>query len=251
MFKSRVTILIIPRPDSGILSLRTPAWALYSLAGLFLAGIVGLGSALFHNAACVRRDERIAGLVSENRSLRGEVSDVRELVARLGGRLAELATLEREIRIVADLTAIDPEVRRAGVGGAVASPAPDGAPGPPADDRTEVADLRRNVDGLLRQARFQKESLAQVAEALVLRKDTLARTPSILPVPGGTITSRFGKRQDPVTGESGLHQGIDIGADRGAPVQAAAAGRVALVGERTGYGLSVEIDHGNGLRTVY
>ncbi len=251
MIKGRVTILVIPRSDSGMLSLRAPAWALYAFAGLFLAGLVGLGTAHFHHAACIRRDERIAALVSENRALQGELGEVRESVVRLAGRLAELASLEREIRVAAELTAIDPEVRRVGVGGAVPTPTADPALRLPTPDRTEVAGVRRNVEGLLRQARFQKESLAQVAEALAVRRETLARTPSILPVPGGTITSRFGKRQNPVTGESGIHQGIDIGGDRGAPVLAAAAGRVTFAEARTGYGLSVEIDHGNGLSTVY
>ncbi len=254
MIKGRVTILVIPRSDSGMLSFRAPAWALYLFAGVFLAGLVGLGTAFFHHAACVRRDERIAALVGENGALQGELGEVRESVARLGGRLAELAALEREIRVAADLAAIDPEVRRAGVGGAVPTSTADRsdpASRLPAADRTEVAGVRRNVEGLLRQARFQRESLAQVAEALAVRRETLARTPSILPVPGGTITSRFGKRQNPVTGESGIHQGIDIGGDRGAPVLAAAAGRVTFAEARTGYGLTVEIDHGNGLSTVY
>lgn len=251
MLKGRVTILIIPRSDTGMISLRAPAWALYLFAFLFLGGLVGLGTSFLQHATVVRRDESIASLVSENRSLRSDLAEVKESAARLGGRLAELATLEREIRIAADLTAIDPEVRRVGVGGPIAVPAVQAALGAPGNERPGTAQTRRSVETLIRQARFQKESLAEVAEALALRKETLARTPSIFPVPGGTITSRFGKRQDPVTGESGLHQGVDIGSGRGAAVLATAAGRVVLAEERTGYGLTVQLDHGNGLRTSY
>jgi murein DD-endopeptidase MepM/ murein hydrolase activator NlpD len=54
-----------------------------------------------------------------------------------------------------------------------------------------------------------------------------------------------------MTGESGIHQGLDIGSVRGAAVLATAAGRVILAEERTGYGLTVQIDHGNGLHTSY
>jgi murein DD-endopeptidase MepM/ murein hydrolase activator NlpD len=254
MIKDRVTILVVPDAAPGMISFRIPAWGLYALAGVVLAGLVGLGTAVFQHAAAVRSEERIAALVAENRALEGEIGAVRESVARVGGRLAELAALEREVRIAADLAAIDPEVRRVGIGGAAPAPAadlPGAAVGATSTDRMEIAAARRNIEGLLRQARFQRESLTEVAEALAHRGEALARTPSILPVPGGTITSQFGKRQNPVTGECGVHQGIDIGGERGAPVLAAAAGRVAFTGVRTGYGLTVEIDHGNGLTTAY
>jgi murein DD-endopeptidase MepM/ murein hydrolase activator NlpD len=58
----------------------------------------------------------------------------------------------------------------------------------------------------------------------------------------GTFTQRFHKR----------HPGIDIGAPKGAPVYAADAGRVTFAGwHPSGYGYAVEIDHGNGYRTLY
>ena len=69
----------------------------------------------------------------------------------------------------------------------------------------------------------------------------------------GPINSGFGQREDPVlglgTGE--FHKGIDIGSPNGTPVHAPAAGRVLKAGLGTGYGNEIEIDHGNGIVTVY
>lgn len=65
------------------------------------------------------------------------------------------------------------------------------------------------------------------------------------PVSGGTVTSAFGRR------ESGHHDGIDIQAPLGSPVQAARPGRVIYSGQLRGYGNLVIIDHGDGLATVY
>ena len=48
-----------------------------------------------------------------------------------------------------------------------------------------------------------------------------------------------------------LHPGIDIGAEMGAPIHAAASGRVILAGYSGGYGNLIVIDHGNGLATAY
>lgn len=71
------------------------------------------------------------------------------------------------------------------------------------------------------------------------------------PPVGGPITSPFGARDHPVTGEHKLHDGTDFGARCGVPVQAAAAGVVTKVGRAKGYGRRVLIRHHNGLETLY
>jgi murein DD-endopeptidase MepM/ murein hydrolase activator NlpD len=65
----------------------------------------------------------------------------------------------------------------------------------------------------------------------------------------GPVTSGFGQRLHPITGEYRLHAGLDIAAPSGAPVVAPADGVVAIAGEVGGYGLLVSIDHGGGLET--
>ncbi|WP_229053731.1 peptidoglycan DD-metalloendopeptidase family protein [Aeromicrobium sp. Leaf350] len=65
------------------------------------------------------------------------------------------------------------------------------------------------------------------------------------------VTSAFGLRVHPVTGESRQHDGLDLGAPCGTPVAAAAAGTVRSAGPSGGYGLRVEIDHGGGRVTSY
>ncbi len=65
------------------------------------------------------------------------------------------------------------------------------------------------------------------------------------------VSSGFGWRPDPFTGERAWHAGIDIGAPVGTPVQAAWDGEVAFVGERAGYGRLVVLEHNDGWRTFY
>ncbi len=69
----------------------------------------------------------------------------------------------------------------------------------------------------------------------------------------GPITSGFGEREDPILGggEGEFHKGVDIGSPDGTPVHAPADGRVVKAGPGTGYGREIEIDHGNGLVTLY
>ncbi len=68
----------------------------------------------------------------------------------------------------------------------------------------------------------------------------------------GYVASGFGWRRDPVIpGRYEFHEGIDIAAPYGTPVYAAASGKVIAAWWNGGYGRTVIIDHGNGLRTVY
>jgi murein DD-endopeptidase MepM/ murein hydrolase activator NlpD len=67
----------------------------------------------------------------------------------------------------------------------------------------------------------------------------------------GTITSAFGYRKHPITGRNDNHQAIDIAADSGTAVRAAASGTVTCANWQTGYGRLIIIDHGNGLETRY
>jgi murein DD-endopeptidase MepM/ murein hydrolase activator NlpD len=67
----------------------------------------------------------------------------------------------------------------------------------------------------------------------------------------GPVTSPFGWRADPFTGQRKFHAGTDIRMAYGQNVEAVAPGRVVSVSERSGYGLTVVVDHGNGLETRY
>lgn len=76
------------------------------------------------------------------------------------------------------------------------------------------------------------------------------RAPFLWPVVG-RITSGFGNRRDPFSGKKSFHCGIDISANSGQPIKAAADGRVIFSGWKPGYGNVVIIRHEGGYITVY
>jgi hypothetical protein len=67
----------------------------------------------------------------------------------------------------------------------------------------------------------------------------------------GTLTQKFGDSKDPFTGADKFHQGIDIAAGLGTPIEATANGSVIQTGFTSDYGNFVFIDHGNGFETRY
>ena len=83
--------------------------------------------------------------------------------------------------------------------------------------------------------------------ASIAHERLLAAIPSLNPV-GGSIAGGFGWRTDPWPE---YHKGVDLMADYGTTVHASAAGVVAGVGWEGGFGIKVDIDHGNGYHTWY
>src|SRR5262249_806964 len=72
-----------------------------------------------------------------------------------------------------------------------------------------------------------------------------------LPLPGATLSSPFGLRNDPLSGGAGFHPGVDLAATSGTEIHAAAAGGVVMAGDCGGYGNCQVIDQGNSVATLY
>jgi murein DD-endopeptidase MepM/ murein hydrolase activator NlpD len=94
------------------------------------------------------------------------------------------------------------------------------------------------------------EQLSVLESLLFNRQLEMNSVPSREPI-NSYITSNFGGRADPIRGGRQFHKGIDFEADVGDPVTAVADGVVSFAGVRSGYGNTVEIDHGNGYVTRY
>jgi murein DD-endopeptidase MepM/ murein hydrolase activator NlpD len=74
--------------------------------------------------------------------------------------------------------------------------------------------------------------------------------PSLWPV-NGTLSSSFGGRTDPFSGEGAFHTGVDLATPSHTPVHVAADGVVVSAGWSGAYGKRIVVDHGNGLETYY
>nr|WP_246388245.1 M23 family metallopeptidase [Novosphingobium fluoreni] len=75
--------------------------------------------------------------------------------------------------------------------------------------------------------------------------------PSRTPLNGLTMTSNFGMRVHPVLGGMRAHKGVDLSAPVGTPIYATADGVVGKASWFGGYGLYVQLEHGNDLETRY
>jgi murein DD-endopeptidase MepM/ murein hydrolase activator NlpD len=76
-------------------------------------------------------------------------------------------------------------------------------------------------------------------------------SPAAISAAGRHVTSGFGWRRDPFTGETRFHRGVDLRATYGEDIATAASGRVAFAGPQGSYGNTVVVEHANGTRTRY
>lgn len=104
---------------------------------------------------------------------------------------------------------------------------------------TQLVPIQHNAGGQI-----------QDIEKMARSADKLAIQPSIWPI-SGEVTSGFGSRNSPLESGQEFHPGIDIAANMGMPVVATADGEVVQSGWSGGYGNIVQIDHGNGIATIY
>jgi len=82
-------------------------------------------------------------------------------------------------------------------------------------------------------------------------KDVLSALPASMPVPNHVITSHFGIRNHPLSGRPKFHAGIDLISKGDDNVFPARAGKVILARTHHDYGLTVIVNHGRGVETLY
>jgi murein DD-endopeptidase MepM/ murein hydrolase activator NlpD len=107
-------------------------------------------------------------------------------------------------------------------------------------------ELERLAEGIAEESR----NLQTLDRLMARAARMLATLPSRWPV-RGPVNSEFGERLSPWTRTAEFHAGMDIRAERGTPVRAPAAGVVVIAGPHAEYGLTVILDHGEDIRTIY
>jgi murein DD-endopeptidase MepM/ murein hydrolase activator NlpD len=115
----------------------------------------------------------------------------------------------------------------------------------------QIPDLSRMLQELEKRVDLRDSQLSALENVILARELKEQIHPEGRPVSKGFISSYFGEREDPFSGEEAYHKGVDFAGTAGANVMAVAAGVVTWAGERTGYGQLVEINHGDGYVTRY
>jgi hypothetical protein len=247
----RWTILLVPHGAHESRAIEVSARALKWAAGV--GGLFATAVLVFVVMTATKSIDltHLGRLERANELLGQELATTRTQINELRDTLEALTVRDKQVRLLAGLEPINPDVQLAGIGGPVGKWTEreqllaEGAEG------REALDLRVDLDGLIRRANLLAGSFVEASESVSVHTDRLERTPSIMPTTG-FLSSRFAKsRIHPIYHEARAHEGIDIAAPMGTPVLAAAEGLVVDVGSERGYGNILTLDHGYGLVTRY
>jgi murein DD-endopeptidase MepM/ murein hydrolase activator NlpD len=115
----------------------------------------------------------------------------------------------------------------------------------------QIPDISLKLNDLEQKVALRDSQLNALENVIIDRDLKKQIHPEGRPVKSGFISSYFGEREDPFSGEEAYHKGVDFAGAAGASVMSVAAGVVTWAGNRTGYGNLVEINHGDGYVTRY
>ena len=192
-------------------------------------------------------NNNIQSLRSENKSLKKELKSIIAKYQNMSVKIDSLAKTNNDLRLAVNLHPLSEDELKVGVGGGYFDNTIDFLSN---DAEDELAKATSFVDEISRKIAFEKAQFLEISKQLRENRKLSLCIPAIKPCMG-PISDGFGMRMHPILHIRRMHEGIDIIADVGSPVYATGNGKVAFVGHRGGYGLTVELDHGYGYHTIY
>jgi len=270
-----MSITILQRSSKGMRSIQLHNAVLWSVAFITLLIVTSAGVSGYYFGDKADKQTKVEQLTIDNwqkeidlqwleiRSAKGSSQQkIDALTARLGLLQAHVTRLDAAGERILSIAGIDKAEfnfsQAPAIGGPVNQLEPvsqndlnTSNPSPlskPISSISDLNDVFNNV-GLSLQSREQQ---FKVIESLLMDKHMgVERYISGRPTTKGWLSSFYGERNDPFTGKPAWHEGIDFAASEGDEVISTAAGVVSWVGVRSGYGLLIEINHGDGLVTRY
>jgi len=219
-----------------------------SLIVLFSAlfGLIFLSSYIFITDILYPESD-IIQLREENRNLKEKYAEMSSQISQLYSDIELLNEKEDILRISVNMDPIDKDQKDFGIGGASFKEI---EPTTVSEISNLVEDVDYSLDLLKSKVVLAKNNYSQIEESLEKNLELYKSIPALIPSEG-PVGDRFGMRLHPILKIRRMHPGIDILVNTGENVYAPGDGKVVKVGNRRGYGRTIEIDHGFGYTTLY
>lgn len=211
-----------------------------------LAAVAGIAVAVTTFFTLLGDWVQLRKLTVEARTFKQQMAEQQQTIDSFNRRVAELRTemvgwRELHARIWEPFgPELQPGGRDRAIGGAALRP----------DRKTGRLSPRDELEQLAESVAEQGDSLKALDRLMTRAGKALAALPSRWPV-RGAVNSEYGMRQSPWAQGTEFHSGIDIRSQHGTPVRAPAAGSVTVAGTYQEYGITVILDHGQDIKSLY
>ncbi len=249
MALKKMNIVFVPEGTGGTRQIRLSRMLLYLICLCLVSGGVYFAW-VFHGYLDLKaKMPRLAQLEKENEFQKKQFLHLAKRINLMREKVGALEAVDHRLRVMVNMETGEDNGHSKGVGG------PDPAVLDPhygvnQSHKDLVRKMHLSLDNLNEEIAYGKEEKAALEKFLEKQKTLLASTPSIWPTKGW-MSSGFGYRTSPFTRQREFHKGIDIATRMNAPILAPADGIVSFVGWDHGYGKSIIISHGHGIKTRY
>ncbi len=249
MAKKFLSVIIVPHTKTSTKTFCFSRRTLRILAAAGAAFALALVVILADYASLNVIRQRYKTLTRETAEQKIKIADYEKSIGQLQAAVSNSETLTKKINIILGLKSPDVLKSPAGLGGG-GSEAEAAAPEAQAPADAPQGLPQGSIQTLIQRAQNAENNLNIAVNASESKLVELAMTPSIMPV-AGWLSSPFGMRTDPFTGNVVMHYGIDISTNEGNPVHATADGIVIKVIKDKYLGNNVTISHADGVITIY
>lgn len=247
MKKSRWTVIVVPQGSSTSRVIEVSHTAMKLVGTLAVAAVMVALLLGYGTVAKTVNMARAKAVALENAQLAHELGLIQGRMSALSDSVTSLEKRDSRLRLLANLEPIDPQVHAAGIGG----PLPATADGRSSVLVERASEVRVDLGALIRRANLLTRSFSEAADSLAAHSERLGATPSIVPTQGWLSSAFAAMRDHPILHVARPHEGVDITAPAGTPIEAPANGTVTAAGWEVGYGNVVVIDHGYGVVTKF
>jgi len=195
----------------------------------------------------INPDSEVKSLKKNNTLLQEKFDQLFEQYKKLDERITELSDQSHDLRLKANLEPLQKDETLYGTGGGIFEPIKVSNSGSINNFLNDVDDYINKVS---LKVKLEKNNYEEIERTFKENEKLYDALPAIKPCEG-TLANDFGMRFHPILKMMRMHNGIDIITDVGTKVYCPGNGKVDFVGRRNGFGITVEIDHGFGYRTVY
>lgn len=191
-------------------------------------------------------DSEIKSLKNNNKLLKSKLESLVKKYEELNQTVTKINEQSRDLRLKANLETNNQD-ELFGIGGNVFEPLN-------SLSRNEisnyVSEVDKFIDAVSLKVKLTKNNYDEISNTFKQNELLYDALPAIRPCEG-KIADDFGMRMHPILKIVRMHNGIDIITDVGTKVYAPGAGTITDISWKSGYGLTVEIDHGFGYQTLY
>ena len=245
----KINIVLLPDDANKVKQFKIPMLLFGFLFFLLFSGATFLSFIIRDYSIIKARMPRLAQLKKGNEVQKRQFVHLAGRINQMTQKMSELQEFDRRLKVMVNLEVRDDNTVFHGVGGP--------GPNPFQPDYSFAKTLRelvrlmhRSLDNLNSEIAVDKQGKIELYKFLENQKLLLASTPSIWPTKGW-MSSHFGYRISPFTGEKDFHRGLDISTKMSVPIVAPADGVVSSIRLDHKSGIVLTIKHGYGLDTLY